>query len=102
MTGSFYVPQLRHGGGMDTENKTSAQEAEAAFSRGISHVTIKQRCGHTTLVDDQKAHKQLQSLIQNHMTSERCESVHEQRTALYKSDQLIKSVYSKWADVQTV
>ena len=26
---------------MDPENKISAQEAEAAFSRGVSHVSIK-------------------------------------------------------------
>ena len=45
-----------------------AERAEmAAVSRGTSHVTVKQRCKHTTSVDIQKCAIKSYSLMQNHM-----------------------------------
>ena len=59
----------------------------AAVSHDTSHVTTKQHCKYTILVDIQKRALKTQSLIYNHTRQEHNESAGGWRIALQKSDQ---------------
>ena len=59
-----------------------------AVSRGISHITTKERYQYTTSFDTKSTrYERIQSLIQNHMQHVRSEFAREQRIALYKIDE---------------
>ena len=65
----------------------------AAVSRGTSHVTTKQHCEYTTLVNTQnRAMKKVVTHLESHIRLARSESFRERRLALYKSYQQQASV----------
>ena len=75
---------------MVVENKYTEHAKMAAVSHGISHVTTKQHCKHTTLVDIKNytiIKPTTQSDSQNHTQQEHNEPAWERRIELHKSNQ---------------